>query len=67
MAAKAFREYADECMGWAKIAQSVKERRALLQMTETWLQAAAQWEQRQRRRPRPNDFSRANQRQVSRW
>jgi hypothetical protein len=50
MSAKEFREYADECMRLAKVAKSVKECRALLQITETWLQAAEQWEKRQRRR-----------------
>ena len=67
MSAKAFREYADECMGRAKIATSVKEHRSYLQMTEIWLQAADQWEMKQRRRPRLNDFSRANQREVYQW
>jgi hypothetical protein len=67
MSAKSFRECANECMGRAKIATSVKERRSYLQMTETCLRAADQWEMKQRRRPRPNDFSRANQREVSQW
>jgi hypothetical protein len=44
MSAKNFREYADECLGWAKTAKSDKERRSYLQMAETWLKAAAQYE-----------------------
>ena len=36
-----FRKYADECLAWAKTAQSDKDRRDFLQMAEAWLQAAA--------------------------
>lgn len=38
--AKEFREYADECMGWAKTARSDQEREIFLQMARTWMQAA---------------------------
>jgi hypothetical protein len=38
--AKEFREYADECLGWAKAAKSDKERRTFLQMAQAWLEAA---------------------------
>jgi hypothetical protein len=44
MSAKDFREYADECLGWAKTARSDKDRKSYLQMAETWLRAAAQYE-----------------------
>jgi len=44
MSAKDFREYADECLGWAKTAKSDKDRKSYLQMAETWLRAAAQYE-----------------------
>ena len=54
--AKEFREYADERMGSAKIAKSVKERRTLLQMTEAWLQVADQWDITQLRRPAHSAF-----------
>lgn len=35
-----YREYADECLGWAKTAKSDKERDVFLQMAQTWLDAA---------------------------
>jgi hypothetical protein len=40
VSAKEFREYADECLGWAKTAKSDKERRTFLQMAQAWLEAA---------------------------
>jgi hypothetical protein len=46
---KEYREYADECLGWDKTAGSDSERRILLQMAETWLRAAVQADQRERR------------------
>jgi hypothetical protein len=39
-----FREYADECMQWAKKAKSDAEREAFLEMAEAWLQAAMKLE-----------------------
>jgi hypothetical protein len=41
MLAKEYREYAEECMGWAKTARNVRERDIFLQMAETWFKAAA--------------------------
>ncbi len=41
MSAKGYREFADECMGWAKTARSDQERQIFLQMARTWLWAAA--------------------------
>jgi|HubBroStandDraft_5_1064220.scaffolds.fasta_scaffold1068886_1 hypothetical protein len=41
MTANEYREYAEECMGWAKIARSDKERVSFIEMAKTWLQAAA--------------------------
>ncbi len=41
MSAKEYREYAEECMGWAKSARTDKERVTFLEMAKTWLQAAA--------------------------
>jgi hypothetical protein len=38
---KEYREFADECLGWAKTARGDRVRRILLQMAETWLEAAA--------------------------
>jgi hypothetical protein len=37
---KEYREYADECPGWAKSAKSDREREIFLQMAQTWLEAA---------------------------
>jgi len=50
MSAKNFGECADECLGWAKTAESDKARRSYLQMAETWLEAAALYE---KARPSP--------------
>ena len=44
MSAKDFRKYADECLGWAKNAESEDDRRRHLQMAQTWLEAASLWE-----------------------
>jgi hypothetical protein len=41
VSAKEYREYADECMGWAKTASTDKERLNFIEMANTWLQAAA--------------------------
>jgi hypothetical protein len=46
---KQYREFADECLGWARTARSDRERRIFLQMAETWLQAADLADQRERR------------------
>ena len=45
---KECREFADECMGWAKAAQSEREQRVFLQMAETWLRAAIMADRRER-------------------
>jgi hypothetical protein len=42
-----YREYADECLHWAKTARSEREQRIFLQMAETWLQAADLADQRE--------------------
>jgi hypothetical protein len=44
MSVKRFREYADECMGWAKAAKSDKDCRSCIQMAETWLKVAAEYQ-----------------------
>jgi hypothetical protein len=41
---KEYREYADECLGWAKTAKSDREREIFLQMAQTWLEAATRAE-----------------------
>ena len=46
--AKDYREFADECLGWAKTAKSDRERRIFLQMAEAWLNVAARLEARDR-------------------
>jgi hypothetical protein len=40
VSSKEYREFADECMRWAKTARSDREKRVFLQMAETWLKAA---------------------------
>ena len=45
---KECREFADECIGWAKTARSEREQRIFLQMAETWLRAAIMAERRER-------------------
>ena len=39
--AKEYRDYADECVAWAKKAEIAGERDVFLQMAQDWLQAAA--------------------------
>jgi hypothetical protein len=46
--AKEFREYADECMDWARTARSEQERDIFLEMAKTWLEAAIRSEVGQR-------------------
>ena len=38
--AKEYREYVDECIGWAKSAETDYERDIFLQMAKGWLEAA---------------------------
>jgi hypothetical protein len=45
MSAHEYRQYADECLSWAKTAQSDRDRRDFLRMAEAWLQAAILIEQ----------------------
>jgi hypothetical protein len=40
LSSKDYREFADECLGWAKSARSDRERRVFLEMAESWLKAA---------------------------
>jgi hypothetical protein len=42
--AEEYREFAEECLGWARTARSDRERRIFLQMAEVWLEAAARSE-----------------------
>ncbi len=42
--AKQYREYADECLKWAKEAQSDEYREALIQLAQDWLLAATKAE-----------------------
>ena len=49
MSSKKFREFADECMHWAKTARSDREKRIFLQMAETLLNAAVLADRRERR------------------
>lgn len=37
-----FREFADECMAWARRAKSERERQQLLDMAKLWMTAAQQ-------------------------
>ena len=52
---KQYREFADECLDWARTARSDRERRIFLQMAETWLQAADLADQRERRQAGTGD------------
>jgi hypothetical protein len=36
-----FREFADECLTWAKTARSDQDREVFLQMARTWIEATA--------------------------
>jgi hypothetical protein len=42
-----YRKFAQECLEWAKTARSDRERDIFLQMSETWIVAAALAERRQ--------------------
>jgi hypothetical protein len=37
--AKQFQEYAEECISWAKSAETDQERETFLQMARTWMEA----------------------------
>ena len=39
-----YRDYAEDCSNWAKTARSNSERETFLQMSRTWLEAAARAE-----------------------
>jgi hypothetical protein len=42
--AKEYREFARECMDWARTARSERERAIFTQMAQTWIEAAARIE-----------------------
>jgi len=42
--AKEYREFARECMDWARTARSERERAIFEQMAQTWIEAAARLE-----------------------
>ncbi len=42
--AKHYRDYAEDCLNWAKAAKSDQERKTFVQMAQTWLEAATQAE-----------------------
>jgi hypothetical protein len=44
---KQYRDFAYECLGWARTARSEQERNIFLQMAQTWLEAAALAEHRE--------------------
>jgi hypothetical protein len=46
-----YRQFAEECFKWAKRAKSDEERETLLDMANTWMQAASIQEQQNARRP----------------
>jgi len=41
-----YREFANECMGWAKTARTDRERDLFLDIAKTWLEAAVRLEAR---------------------
>jgi hypothetical protein len=47
-ASKEFRDYADECLDWARTAKSEQERDIYLRMARTWFAAAVQADLRDR-------------------
>ena len=49
MSSKEYREFADECMRWAKTARNDREKRIFLQMAEAWLNAAVRADRREQR------------------
>jgi hypothetical protein len=49
VSSKQYREFADECIHWAKTARSDREKRIFLQMAETWLKAAVLADRREQR------------------
>ncbi len=42
--AREFREFAQECMDWARTAKSDQEHNIFLQMAQTWIEAARRLE-----------------------
>ncbi len=42
--AKHYRDYAEDCLNWAKAAKSDQQRETFLQMAQTWLEAATRAE-----------------------
>jgi hypothetical protein len=59
---KEYHEFAEQCLGWAKAAQSAGERVIFLEMAQTWFQVAALVEQRERRQVSPaNDQEAASE------
>lgn len=55
-ASRKYRDYAGECLDWARTAGSDEEREIFLQMAQTWLAAAVQVDLRDRpdRTPPPD-------------
>jgi len=49
VSSKEYREFADECLHWAKTARSDREKRIFLQMAETRLKAAVLADRREQR------------------
>jgi hypothetical protein len=47
VAAMSYREFVEECLGWAKTAKSDKERKIFEEMAEIWLAAAIRREGKQ--------------------
>jgi hypothetical protein len=47
--AKEYREFAEQCLGWAKAARTGGERVIFLEMAQTWFQVAALLERREKR------------------
>jgi hypothetical protein len=47
-ASKEYRDYAGECLDWARTARSERERQIFLQMAQTWLAAAVRADLRNR-------------------
>jgi hypothetical protein len=55
--ANEYKIYAEECLGWAKTAETEEKRNEFLKLARTWMQAALQQE---RGRISPADFNEEN-------
>jgi hypothetical protein len=67
--AKEFREYANECLDWARTAKTDRERSIFLQMARTWTEVAINTETRQSQslQPRTDKRQSVNTERLKAW